>query len=118
MSLILKNVSRGSFFLTVESLAAVVSGLLYSVFVLRWLGPSWFGILSLALSIVGLASVFTGNFEVYLERFAAEYETRGQHQRLVRVHLWALAVKAVLGLLAGVVLYYLIPWIGRQYGFE
>jgi O-antigen/teichoic acid export membrane protein len=116
MSLMLKNLSRGSFFLTLESLAAVVSGLLYSVFVLRWLGPSWFGILSLALSIVGLASVFTGNFEVYLERHAAEYETRGQHLRLVRVHLWALAIKAVLGLIAGVALYALVPWIQGQYG--
>jgi len=118
MSLMLKNLSRGSFFLTVESLAGVVSGLLYSVIVLRWLGPSWFGILSLALSFVGLASVFTGNFEVYLERHAAEYETRGQHLRLVRVHLWALAIKAVLGLIAGVALYLLVPWIHAQYGFE
>jgi O-antigen/teichoic acid export membrane protein len=118
MSNMLKNLGKGSFFLTVESLAGVISGLLYSVFVLRWLGPSWFGILSLALSIVGLASVFTGNFEVYLERHAAEYEARGQHLRLLRVHLWALAVKAVLGVIAGCVLYYLVPWIARQYGFE
>ncbi|MEP7028800.1 MAG: oligosaccharide flippase family protein, partial [Candidatus Eisenbacteria bacterium] len=117
MSEMLKNVSKGSFFLTVESLAGVVSGLLYSVFVLRWLGPSWFGIFSLALSVVGLASVFTGNFEVYLERHAAEYDARGQHLRLLRVHLWALAVKAVLGLVAGLVLFQLVPWISAQYGF-
>ncbi len=117
MSQMLKNVSKGSFFLTVESLASVISGLLYSVFVLRWLGPSWFGIFSLALSVVGLASVFTGNFEVYLERHAAEYDARGQHVRLLRVHLWALAVKAVLGLIAGYVLYMLVPWISAQYGF-
>jgi len=58
-------------------------------------------VLSLALSVVGLASVFTGNFELYLERYAAEYDARGQHLRLVRAHLWALAVKAVLGVLAG-----------------
>ena len=118
MSLMLRNVGRGSFFLTVESLATVISGLLYSVFVLRWLGPSWFGILSLALSIVGLASVFTGNFEVYLERHAAEYEARGQHLRLVRVHMWALAIKAVLGVIAGLVVFGLVPWIDAQYGFE
>ena len=45
MSQILKNVSRGSFYLTVEQLSVVVSGLLYSVVVLRWLGPGWFGTL-------------------------------------------------------------------------
>jgi O-antigen/teichoic acid export membrane protein len=116
MSLILKNLSRGSFFLTVESLAAVVSGLLYSVFVLRWLGPTWFGVLTLALSIVGLGSVFTGNFEVYLERHAAEFEARNQHMRLVHVHLWALAIKALLGLLAGLAIYWLLGWITAQYG--
>jgi len=116
MSLMLKNLSRGSFFLTVESLAGVISGLLYSVFVLRWLGPSWFGVLTLALSIVGLASVFTGNFEVYLERHAAEYEARNQHLRLVHVHLWALAVKTLLGFIAGLAIYSLLGWIKGQYG--
>jgi len=115
MSDMLKNVSKGSFFLTIESMAAVVSGLLYSFVSLRWLGPSWFGVLSLALSVVGLASVFTGNFELYLERHAAEYDARGQHVRLVRVHLWALAIKAVLGLLAGWAVYALLPWIATQY---
>jgi O-antigen/teichoic acid export membrane protein len=116
MSLMLKNLSRGSFFLTVESLAGVISGLLYSVFVLRWLGPAWFGVLTLALSIVGLASVFTGNFEVYLERHAAEYEARNQHMRLVHVHLWALAVKTLLGFVAGLAISSLLGWIKAQYG--
>lgn len=118
MSQMLKNVGRGSFYLTLESLTVVISGLLYSIVVLRWLGPGWFGILSLALSIVGLASVATGNFELYLERHAAEFETRGQHLKLLRAHLWALALKAVLGFLAGATLLNLIPWIESQYGFE
>jgi O-antigen/teichoic acid export membrane protein len=114
----LKNVGRGSFYLTLESLTVVVSGLLYSIVVLRWLGPGWFGILSLALSLVGLASVATGNFEIYLERHAAEFETRGQSLRLLRAHLWALALKAVLGFVAGLVLLRLAPWLEAQYGFE
>ena len=118
MSQMLKNVGRGSFYLTLESLTVVVSGLLYSIVVLRWLGPGWFGILSLALSLVGLASVATGNFEIYLERHAAEFETRGQSLRLLRAHLWALALKAVLGFVAGLVLLRLAPWLEAQYGFE
>lgn len=118
MSQMLRNVGRGSFYLTLESLTVVISGLLYSIVVLRWLGPGWFGILSLALSIVGLASVATGNFEIYLERHAAEYEARGQHLRLLRAHLWALALKAVLGFLAGWALLALAPWIETQYGFD
>jgi O-antigen/teichoic acid export membrane protein len=113
----LKNVSKGSFYLTVESLATLVSGLLYSIVVLRWLGPGWFGIMSLALSIVGLASVFTGNFELYLERHAAEYDARGQGLKLLRSHLWALALKAVLGFLVGAVVLALVPWIEQQYGY-
>jgi O-antigen/teichoic acid export membrane protein len=118
VSQMLKNVGRGSFYLTLESLTVVVSGLLYSIVVLRWLGPGWFGILSLALSLVGLASVATGNFEIYLERHAAEFETRGQSLRLLRAHLWALALKAVLGFVAGLVLLRLAPWLEAQYGFE
>ena len=114
----LKNVGRGSFYLTLESLTVVISGLLYSIVVLRWLGPGWFGILSLALSLVGLASVATGNFEIYLERHAAEFEARGQHLRLLRAHLWALALKAVLGFIAGFALLRLAPWIELQYGFD
>ena len=118
MSQMLKNVGRGSFYLTLESLTVVISGLLYSIVVLRWLGPGWFGILSLALSLVGLASVATGNFEIYLERHAAEFEARGQHLRLLRAHLWALALKAVLGFVAGYALLRLAPWIESQYGFD
>ena len=118
MSQMLRNVGRGSFYLTLESLTVVISGLLYSVVVLRWLGPGWFGILSLALSLVGLASVATGNFEIYLERHAAEFETRGQSLRLLRAHLWALALKAVLGFIAGAILLRLAPWIELQYGFS
>ncbi len=117
MSQMLKNVSKGSFYLTVESLATVISGLLYSIVVLRWLGPGWFGIVSLALSIVGLASVFTGNFELYLERHAAEYDAKGQGLKLLRAHLWALAFKAVLGFIAGAVVVALAPWIEQQYGY-
>jgi O-antigen/teichoic acid export membrane protein len=112
---ILRNVSRGSFFLATEQLTGLVGGLLYQIIVLRWLGPWTYGMLSLGLAIVGLASVATGNFEVYLERFAAEYETRRQMGRLARAHLLTLGLKVGLGLVAGVVLVALAPWLAQRY---
>ena len=71
---IARHVTRGAFFLAIEKVAALVSGMLYFALILRWLGPTNYGILTLALAITGFASVATGNFEVFLERYAAEYE--------------------------------------------
>jgi O-antigen/teichoic acid export membrane protein len=112
---ILRNVSRGSFFLAAEQLSGLVAGLLYSVIVLRWLGPWTYGMLSLALAIVGLGSVATGNFEVFLERYAAEYETRGQMALLARAHLLTAALKVGLGVVACAVLIGISGWLGQRY---
>lgn len=112
---ILRNVSRGSFFLATEQLAGMAGGILYSIIVLRWLGPWSYGMLSLGLAIVGLGSVATGNFEVFLERYAAEYETRGQMRRLARAHLLTLGLKVGLGVLAFAVLLGLSGWLGERY---
>lgn len=111
----LKNLSRGSFYLAAEQLSGLISGILYSVIVLRWLGPESYGMLSLALAIVGLASVATGNFELFLERYSAEYETRGWMDRLRRTHFITLGLKLVLGVAVCAILLALSGWIGRRY---
>jgi O-antigen/teichoic acid export membrane protein len=109
------NVSRGAFWLGLEKLAALLSGVAYSMFVSRWLGTSRFGVITLAIACVGFATAATGNFEMFLERFAAEYEARGQRATLRRVHLMALALKTGLGLLAGAALFALVPRITDFY---
>ena len=110
---ILKNVSRGSFYLATEQFSGLLSGVIYSIIVLRWLGPEGYGLLSLGLAIVGLASVATGNFEVYLERFSAEFETKGLLSRLRRAHFISLGLKFGLGLACAVVLLWLSTWLGH-----
>ena len=107
------SVSRGTFWLVLEKVAALISSVAYSVLLLRWLGPRQFGIMTLALACVGFATVATGNFEVFLERFAAEYEARGLRRTLRRAHLLALGIKLGLGLVASAVLLVLVPWLGR-----
>ena len=107
------SVSRGTFWLVLEKVAALISSVAYSVLLLRWLGPRQFGIMTLALACVGFATVVTGNFEVFLERYAAEYEARGLHRTLRRAHLLALGIKLGLGLVASVALLALTPWISR-----
>jgi O-antigen/teichoic acid export membrane protein len=96
---ILKNVSRGSLYLTAEQLAALVAGLAYSIMVVRWLGPGSYGILTIGLAFIGIATMGTGNFELYLERYSAEYEARGAMSVLQRAHLLTLGLKCALGIL-------------------
>ena len=104
-----QSFSRGAFWLALEKVAALLSGVAYSVLLLRWLGPTKFGIMTIALACTGFATSATGNFEMYLERYAAEYEARRLRRTLRRAHLLALGVKLALGLLASAVLLALAP---------
>jgi O-antigen/teichoic acid export membrane protein len=110
------SVSRGAFWLTMEKVAALLSSVAYSMLLLRWLGPRQFGIMTLALACVGFATVATGNFEMFLERYAAEYEARGLRRTMRRAHLLALGIKLGLGLVASAVLWFLTPWLARFFG--
>lgn len=104
-------VSRGAFWLGLEKVAALFSGVAYSVLLLRWLGPTKFGIMTIALAGVGFATTATGNLEMFLERYAAEYQANGERRTLLRAHLLALGVKLGLGLVAGAGLLALTPWM-------
>lgn len=109
------HVSRGAFWLTLEKSAALFSGIAYFALLSRWLGPTKYGIMTLALSFTGLAVTATGNPELYLERYAAEFEAHGLVRTLRRAHLAALAVKLALGVLAAVVLASLAPWLAFHF---
>jgi O-antigen/teichoic acid export membrane protein len=109
------SVSRGSFYITVEQVAALLSGLVYTVVVLRWLGPYAYGVLALALALAGLATMGAGNFEMFLERFAAEYEARGERGKLARAHRLALSLKLALSVVAGAALWALAPFLAGQF---
>ena len=109
------SVSRGAFYLAAEKAVALLSGILYFALLLRWLGPTKYGIITLALSFVGLASMATGNFEVYLERYAAEHEAQGRLLTLRRAQRLALTLKLVLGGLAGTVLVAIAPLLASNF---
>jgi PST family polysaccharide transporter/lipopolysaccharide exporter len=112
---IARSVTRGAFYLSVEKAAALVSGIVYFALLLRWLGPTKYGIMTLALSFAGLATMATGNLEVYLERFAAEHQARGTLLTLRRAHHLALLVKLTLGVLASGLLAALAPTLAHQF---
>ena len=109
------HVTRGAFYLSIEKLAALVSGTLYFALLLRWLGPTKYGIMTLALSFVGLAVTATGNLEMFLERYVAEYAARGDVRTLRRAHALALGIKLGVGLLAGGLLLLLAPWLAGNF---
>jgi O-antigen/teichoic acid export membrane protein len=79
------------------------------------MGPTKYGIITLALSFVGLATMATGNFEVYLERYAAEHDAHGRLLTLRRAHRLALGLKLALGLVAGLILAGLAPMLASQF---
>ena len=109
------SVTRGAFYLALEKAAGLFAGMAYFALLLRWLGPTKYGIMTLALSFTGLASLATGNFEVFLERFAAEYEAHGRLRTLRRAHLLSLALKLGLGLVAAAVLVSLKGFLAAQF---
>jgi len=109
------TVSRGAFYLTLEKGAALFSGIAYFALLLRWLGPTKYGIMTLALSFAGLATMMTGNFEVFLERYAAEYQAQGRFQTLRRAELHALGLKLALGAVASLVLALGAGFISQQF---
>jgi O-antigen/teichoic acid export membrane protein len=109
------SVTRGAFYLALEKAAALLSGMAYFALLLRWLGPTKYGIMTLALSFTGLATMATGNFEVFLERYAAEYEARGMLRTLRRAHILALGLKLGLGLIATIGLVAVSPFLATQF---
>lgn len=112
---IARHVTRGAFFLALEKAAALVSGMLYFALLLRWLGPTNYGMITLALAITGLASISTGNLEVFLERYAAEYQARSRGDLLLRAHGIAVAIKLALGIVASVVVVAIAPLLVHQF---
>lgn len=104
-----RNVTRGAFFLGLERALASLSTILYSALIARWLGPGQYGMFTLAFSMVALATGLAGNTDMYLERFAAEYQVKDQLRTLRRAFGIALGAKLALGVLAAVVLLVLTP---------
>lgn len=115
---IASNVTRGAFFLGLEKGIAMVSTILYTALMARWLGPHNYGMLTVAFSIVTLATAFTGNFEMYLERYAAEHQVKGRLATLHRGFHLASGLKLALGLLVCVVLLSVTPWLANFYRIE
>ncbi len=113
-----RNLSRGAFFLGAEKAVASASTLLYSALIARWLGPTKYGMFTLAFSVVTLATAFTGNFETYLERYAAEYQVQGRIGVLRRAYALAFGWKFALGLMASGILVAIAPWVAERYRIE
>jgi O-antigen/teichoic acid export membrane protein len=109
------SITRGAFYLAIEKASALLSGMAYFALLLRLLGPTKYGIMTLGLSFASLATMATGNFEMYLERYAAEFVARGRFQTLRSAHNLILAIKLGLGALASVPVIVAAPYLARQF---
>ena len=112
---IARNVARGAFWISVEKVVSIASTILYTALIARWLGPTKYGLFKTAFAIIGVATVLTGNFETFLERYAAEYQVQGRFTRLARAHRIALAFKLVLGALTSAIVLLVTPTLARHY---
>ena len=110
-----RNLSRGTLFLGTEKVITSVSTVLYSALIARWLGPTGYGKFALAFSAITLAIAFTGNFETYLDAFAAEHHLFNRLAMLRRAFAIAFGLKFALGLVAGTVVVLLTPWLAERY---
>jgi O-antigen/teichoic acid export membrane protein len=113
-----REVSRGGFYLGLEQITMIVGGVLYSIVVLRMLGPATYGILNLGQAAIGLAGVLTTNIESYLERFVAEFDARGMGAILRPLVRKILTVKVLLAVGAGILIVLLADPIATAYGYR
>ena len=111
-----RDISRGGFYLGLEQVTNAIGSLLYAMIVLRMLGPATFGILNMGQAAIGLVGVFTTNIEVYLERFVAEFDARGLGGVLRPLVRKILTAKALLGVVAGILVILLADWVATAYG--
>lgn len=109
------NVSRGALFLALEKSAAVISTLVYIALLARWLGPTKYGVFSLAFAIIGLATALSGNAEVFLERYTAEYHAQGRLSLLKRAFRMALGLKTALGIVVAAALLAFVPAFAEHF---
>ncbi len=112
---IARNVSRGALYLAIEKFAALISTMVYIALLARWLGPTKYGVFSLAFAIVGLATALGGNAEVFLERYTAEYQAHGRLRLLARAFRLALGRKTLLGVLVALLVAAVAPALAEHY---
>ena len=113
-----REVSRGSFYLGLEQLTMMVGGVIYSMIILRMLGPATYAVLSIGQAAIGLASVLTTNIESYLERFVAELDARGMAGALRPLVRKVLTTKSLLAIGAGLMVVLLAGPIAGAYGYR
>ena len=112
---VVKSLTKGTFFLGIEKGIAIASTILYTLLLARWLGPTKYGMFTLAFSVVSLVTAFTGNFEMYLERYGAEYQVHGRLRALGRAYFTALGLKLAFGVVATAVLLVITPRLAAFY---
>jgi len=110
-----RDISRGSLYLGLEQITQVLFGTLYSMAILRLLGPPLYGILALGLAVAGLAGIATLNLETYLERFVAEIHGSGRSRILASLVGKIFAVKGVLALIASFAVVFLAGTLADLY---
>ena len=100
------------------SLTQVVVGLLMVPFLIGSLGQEGFGLISLLAVLVSMSALADFGLRTALERHLAEQVANGRHQRFKELLSSALILMAGAGLLAGLGVVVLAPWLAEWFGLS
>lgn len=109
------NVVKGGILLFAESIFIRSFDFLTGILLLRFLGPTDYGIYTIGLSIVMLATMFTGQAETNLERFIPQWQAEQRFGSVRRLFLVVSTVNLVLASAVILVIWILSGWLAQYF---
>lgn len=104
-----RDLSRRGFVVLAEQISAGLVSVLGSAIALRRLGPSEFGLFSVAFGMVQLSLVATTELDSALPRLLPEYALRGMRRLSAGVSVYTVVVRVMLAVLLGALWFGLAP---------
>lgn len=103
--------ARNSYINLAGQLAPVLVAIIAIPLLIKVLGTERFGVLALAWVVMGYFGLFDFGLGRATTKFVAEYRARGEEEGLPELVWTSILVHALLGLLGGVILAVLTPWL-------
>jgi len=111
----LKSVARGSFFMSLEQILAMLLGIVHFALLLRYLGAEGYGAFAIALAVINVAMAVPGNWHAFLARFIPEYKKTGRHRRVLATYFYIMVIKVISSLVTLILITVFAEALGRAY---
>ncbi len=115
----LKDLLSGGGIVLVFKVLGALSGYLFAFIVGKSLGAESFGTYELAFTVLMILGTFGRlGLDGALVRFLAEWQTTGEHGKILSLYKQVILHGTIISVSLGVVLFFLSPWLGSFYGGE